>query len=354
MSRRVVRSRSGVITGDLLQDPVADIAALRLLAARDINDGQLVLVRDLNRLYAFVYGDATADDSSNVIAPSYDATVGRWKRLEFSGGGSGDFADKWVDVTTITSDETVTVDASSADDTPQEIRRDEIDVEGTLDVVDGYVILGPPSLGEVLEVFNRTQGQDIRLDGGDYLIMPLNPPPTTASTEGVYFVGDGTGGTAIGEPYFRAPSDGALSQLNALGGEATTLLGVATSGEALTLGELVCFDTSGTPGEVLKAQATAIPTADAMGVVKATVGSGAAVTYYERGAVPVLFGSAPAAASNGSRVYLDATVGGQATLTHPTASGTSVVLVGWLRGANGVTTTPTVQLKLDFLYAIPA
>ncbi len=353
MSRRTHRRRSGIVTGDLLQDPVADIAALRLLAARDINDGQLILVRDLNRLYAFVYGDATADDGSFVIAPTYDTTVGRWKRVGFSGGGSGDFADKWIDVTKVLSSETITVDGTSAGDVPQEVRRLEIDVEGVLDVVDGYVIVGYQNLAETLGIYNESQGNDIALTAGDHLVMPQNAPPSTPAAKGVFFVGDGTGGTVAGEPYFRAPSDGALSQLNALGGEATAVTGIGTSGEALALGEIVRFDTSGTPGEILKAQATTMPDADAHGVVKAGVGSGAAVTYYERGSAPVLFGSAPAAASNGSRVYLDPANAGEATLTIPSTSGTAVVLLGWLTGGDGASTTPTVQLRPRFMYLTP-
>lgn len=356
MSRRTFNRRSGVITGDLLQDPVADIAALRLLAARDINDGQIVLVRDVNRLYAFVYGDATADDGSFVIAPTYDTTVGRWKRVGFSGGGSGDFADKWVDVTKIMSAETITVDASSAGDDPQEVRRQVIDVEGVLDVVDGYVILGYQNLAETLETFNASQGHDIELTAGDHLVMSENAPPSTPAGKGVFFVGDGTGGTIEGQPYFRAPSSGTISKLNEVAAstpEAESVIGTGTSGEALALGEIVRFDTSGTPGEVLKAQATTLPAADAMGIVKAGVGSGATVTYYERGSVPVLFGSPPAAASNGSRVYLDASTAGQATLVQPTAPGTAAVFLGWLRGADGVSSTPTVQLRPEFLFLIP-
>lgn len=139
MSRRIFKRRSGVITGDLLQDPVADIAALRLIAARDVDDGQLVLVKDVNNLFSFVYGDATPDDGTSVIAPTYDTSVGRWKKIAFSGGGSGDFADKWVDVSKILSTETVTVDADLADDDPNEVRREVVDVEGTLDVVNGTV-----------------------------------------------------------------------------------------------------------------------------------------------------------------------------------------------------------------------
>ena len=143
MSRRIFRRRSGVITGDLLQDPVADIAALRLIAARDVDDGQLILVRDINKLFSFAYGDVTADDGASVIAPTYDTAVGRWKKVEFAGGGSGDFADKWVDVTTIPAADTVTVDGTTADDRPDEVRRREIDTLGVLDVVDGEVLLLP-------------------------------------------------------------------------------------------------------------------------------------------------------------------------------------------------------------------
>jgi hypothetical protein len=143
MSRRIFKRRSGVITGDLLQDPVADIAALRLIAARDVDDGQLILVRDINKLFSFAYGDVTADDGATVIAPTYDTSVGRWKRVEFSGGGSGDFADKWVDVTVIPSGTDIVVDGRTEDDRPDEIRRREVDVQGTLTLDSGVLLTLP-------------------------------------------------------------------------------------------------------------------------------------------------------------------------------------------------------------------
>jgi len=68
-------------------------------------------------------------------------------------------------------------------------------------------------------------------------------------------------------------------------------------------------------------------------------------------AVPVLFTSAPAAASNGSRVYLSTTPG-QATLSPP-GSGNAVFYLGILLGADGATTTPTVLLNLALVAEIP-
>lgn len=166
----------------------------------------------------------------------------------------------------------------------------------------------------------------------------------TAST--LNFVGAGVTATDAG---------GGTATITIPGGstEGTALVFTATAGENLAAGEPVRFDTTGTPGNVLKAQATTLPTADAVGVVKTGVLSGATVTVYMAGNVPVLFGAAPAASSNGSRVYLDPSGAGQAALTLPTGSGESVVLLGRLTGANGVTATPTVLLSPTYLYSIP-
>lgn len=166
----------------------------------------------------------------------------------------------------------------------------------------------------------------------------------TAST--LNFVGGGVTATDAG---------GGVATITIPGGstESTSLVFTATAGEDLSLGVPVRFDTTGTPGELLRAQATSLPTADAIGVVKATVATGATATVYTAGNVAALFASAPAASANGSRVYLDPTTAGRATLTLPTGSGESVVLLGRLTGANGSTTTPTVLLSPQFLYAIP-
>ena len=166
----------------------------------------------------------------------------------------------------------------------------------------------------------------------------------TAST--LNFVGAGVTATDAG---------GGVATITIPGGstQGTALVFTATAGENLAVGEPVRFDTTGTPGNALKAQATTLPTADAVGVVKTGVLSGATVTVYTMGNVPVLFGAAPAASANGSRVYLDPSTAGRATITLPTGSGESVVLIGRLTGANGVTAAPTVLLSPTYLYSIP-
>ena len=68
--------------------------------------------------------------------------------------------------------------------------------------------------------------------------------------------------------------------------------------------------------------------------------------------VPMRFAAAPAAASNGGRVYLSGT-GGVATLTAPTTSGNAVFFVGYLIGANGANTTPDVIYQPQFIARIP-
>jgi hypothetical protein len=149
---------------------------------------------------------------------------------------------------------------------------------------------------------------------------------------------------------------GGVATINIPGGstESLSLTYTGVAGEALSTGEALYLDTSGTPGEILKAQATTLPAADAIGVAKAGVSSGASVTVYTFGNVPVRFALAPPASAKGSRVYLDAGTAGLATLTPPSTAGTSVVLLGRLTGANGVTVTPTVLLNIQLLYTIPA
>jgi hypothetical protein len=80
-----------------------------------------------------------------------------------------------------------------------------------------------------------------------------------------------------------------------------------------------------------------------VGVSRATFGTSTTSQIFSvpGSLVPVRFTSAPAAANNGSRVFLSTTAG-QATLTAPAGSGTVTYQIGWLQGANGVSTTPLV------------
>ena len=134
--------------------------------------------------------------------------------------------------------------------------------------------------------------------------------------------------------------------------ESTAIVFTGVAGELISTGEPLRFDRSGT-GRLLRAQATTTIAADVVGVAKAGAGAGAAVTAYVAGEVAVRFLAAPGAASNGARVYLDAAAGGRATLVLPSASGTCVTLIGFLTGANGVTTSPTVVLSPRLIYQNP-
>jgi len=120
----------------------------------------------------------------------------------------------------------------------------------------------------------------------------------------------------------------------------------ATAGEALTAGDVVRFDQSGTgtAGQILKAQGDSATNADVVGIALGTAALNAPVSIYLDGKAPVSFQSAPAAASNGLRVYLDPSNSGKATTTLPTTSGDVIVLVGRLIGADGSDTTPAVIL----------
>ena len=131
--------------------------------------------------------------------------------------------------------------------------------------------------------------------------------------------------------------------------EASTISFTALAGENLVEGDTVRFDTVTNPGRVLKAQANSPTNADVCGIVKDVVSTGNSATVYTVGSVPILFQSTPAASNNGSRVYLDPANVGKATLTLPSASGQSIVLLGRLVGGDGVDSTPTVVLDLRLI-----
>ena len=128
--------------------------------------------------------------------------------------------------------------------------------------------------------------------------------------------------------------------------EASTISFTALAGENLVAGDVVRFDTVTNPGRVLKAQANSATNSDVCGIVKDAVSSGNSATVYTVGSASILFQSTPAASNNGSRVYLDPSNAGKATLTPPSASGQSIVLLGRLVGGDGSDSTPTVVLDL--------
>ena len=217
MSREIYRRahRTGLVSADIFRPGVDDLTELAALAPNDVWDGTLIHVRDDNTIYAYDLESVDADDGLNVITPA--TGTGRWLKIGFGGAGSGSSADKWVDVTKIVENEVIVVDRDGAADWPQEVRRELIDATETgalLQIDEGYAIIGPQNLAETLDTYNHTQGNDIEFTAGDNLIIHQNAPPATGAGQGSFFVGDGTGGTSPGQPYFREENSGAVSQLN--------------------------------------------------------------------------------------------------------------------------------------------
>ena len=167
MSRSIHRRahRTGLVSADIFRPGVDDLNQLMNLAPNDIWDGTLIHVRDLNGIYAYDLESVAVDDGLTVITPA--TAVGRWLQIGFGGTSSATSgtADKWIDVTKITASETITVDVSLASDWPQEVRRDTIDVDGVLDIVDGYVLSGDYPL----EITGQTQGDVLYFDGSSWV-----------------------------------------------------------------------------------------------------------------------------------------------------------------------------------------
>lgn len=122
-----------------------------------------------------------------------------------------------------------------------------------------------------------------------------------------------------------------------------------TAGANLAAGNIVRFNAS---GEWVLADANTGTLND--GVVAGVASFAATSTNPARvftmpgSLVPMLFGAAPAGASNGATVFLSATAG-EATLTAPTTSGSIIFKLGILQGADGADTTPAVLYQPEFI-----
>lgn len=124
--------------------------------------------------------------------------------------------------------------------------------------------------------------------------------------------------------------------------EAAFAYSTLTSGEAVSVGHVVGFDTNAGGGRVVKANATIgspIGRSFVNGVAldaAGAAGTSIRVVTSPGRFVPVVFDAAPANTDQGKPVYLH-TVSGQVSLTAPSASGTAVVRVGILHDASAQT-----------------
>jgi hypothetical protein len=121
-----------------------------------------------------------------------------------------------------------------------------------------------------------------------------------------------------------------------------------TAGEALSVGDVLTLNAA---GDVVRANSSISGGLwEVIGVSTQAVLGGATVRVVTKSGAcpPMRFGIAPAGAFNGTLVFLDST-SGQATTTPPTAGGNTLFTVGTLQGADGISTTPTVVFRPQFL-----
>ena len=127
-----------------------------------------------------------------------------------------------------------------------------------------------------------------------------------------------------------------------------TSVEVFTAGEALSVGDVLTFNSS---GEVIRANSSiAGGEWEVIGVSKESVLLGSSVQVFTKsGSLPnTRFGVAPPAIQNGNLVFLDST-SGQATVTPPVTSGNTLFTIGTLQGADGVSMTPIVHFRPQFI-----
>jgi len=148
-------------------------------------------------------------------------------------------------------------------------------------------------------------------------------------------------------------STGGVSISNFLNLAGTAGVELTAAAGGLSTGELIQINASGeaaladnNTGTVSDSFAIGVSTANYAGAATAQIHT------VQGSLVPILFGAAPAGASNGSEVFLDSTAG-QATLTAPSGTNEVVYAIGILQGANGVLTTPNVLFIPRLVAVIP-
>jgi hypothetical protein len=123
-----------------------------------------------------------------------------------------------------------------------------------------------------------------------------------------------------------------------------------TADETLAIGDVIRIATSSdvgfTTGRAIKANGSTTDDADVIGIASSAATQGNSVNVVLAGVTGITFSSAPAASSNGQRIYLS-TTDGTASLTAPSGGSTAVCLLGRLKGADGLTTTPDCVLRIQ-------
>jgi hypothetical protein len=185
-----------------------------------------------------------------------------------------------------------------------------------------------------------------------------NDVPNSFSTTGNIDAGSLT----VNSAYTFPTSDGSANQIlitDGLGNlsftnqsSSTSIEISGTADETISIGDVVRFVLNGeaglTAGRIVKANASSPSTADIIGIASSSSTQGNPINFIPNGQTAVNFGSAPATTDLGKNVYLS-TTSGIATLTIPTAVGESVIRIGKLSSADGVSTSVNCVLNIEYI-----
>tara|TARA_R100000808_G_C2060293_1_gene92019 strand:- start:81 stop:521 length:441 start_codon:yes stop_codon:yes gene_type:complete len=120
----------------------------------------------------------------------------------------------------------------------------------------------------------------------------------------------------------------------------------ATVNEDVSVGSILAFFPDGLFGQVRKAR---VETNQVIGISLEAAKQSQDTTVVQEGLTKVKMDAVPATGDNGKPVYLSQNTNGVASLTAPTASGNNVIKIGYLYGADGVTSIPDVVLGFQFI-----
>ena len=124
-------------------------------------------------------------------------------------------------------------------------------------------------------------------------------------------------------------------------------------GETVVAGDVIRIATSAdgpiTAGRAVKAIATTGRNVDAIAVADAGGNAGDSINVILMGSRNLTFGVAPTTAQIGKDVFLDSGTSGAVTLTAPTSTGTSVVKIGKLLNADGLSASQICKIEVQFV-----
>jgi len=114
--------------------------------------------------------------------------------------------------------------------------------------------------------------------------------------------------------------------------------------EAISVGHIVRTISGGADGVLAKAVNT---TNHVIGIATSASGAGGTIELAQSGLTEVLMDSTPGSSDNGKIVYLG--TNGEATLNVTNSSGTNLIKIGYLTGADGSSNPVELILMIEFI-----